>query len=239
MKTSFWRRWYNSVRSANQTRPVSRARARRVPLRVEALEDRVTPSLTPQIVLDINTNTLDANPSQMMAIGSTTYFTADDGVHGWELWKSDGTGAGTTLVKDINPASASSYPGSLTNVNGTLFFSANDGNHGVELWKSDGTESGTVLVKDNNASGSYGGGSIPSNLTNVNGTLFFTAYDPATGGWGLWKSNGTAAGTVVVRGGYSSSPGSLTSVNGTLFFNAMHDGTTGSELWKSDGTAAG
>src|SRR5262245_55669770 len=119
MKSSFWRRWCNTIR---------RARPRRQPFGLEALEDRVTPSLTPQMVLDINTNTLPSNPSQMVAIGPITYFAADDGVHGVALWKSDGTAAGTVLVKDINP-------GSLTNVNGTLFFTADDGVHGIELWR--------------------------------------------------------------------------------------------------------
>ena len=33
---------------------------------------------------------------------------ADDGVNGYELWRSDGTEKGTTLVKDINPGSAGS-----------------------------------------------------------------------------------------------------------------------------------
>src|SRR5262245_56105120 len=98
MKTSFWRRWCNSLRSAKLAGRVSRARPRRQPLGLEVLEDRVTPSLSPQMVLDINTNTLPSNPSGMVAIGSTTYFTADDGIHGVELWKSDGTAAGTTLV---------------------------------------------------------------------------------------------------------------------------------------------
>uniref|UniRef100_UPI00056C1DDD hypothetical protein n=1 Tax=Microcystis aeruginosa TaxID=1126 RepID=UPI00056C1DDD len=67
-----------------------------------------------------------------------------------ELWKSDGTAAGTVLVKDINPGSSSSYPGSLTAVGNTLFFTAYDGlgGSGTELWKSDGTAAGTVLVKD-------------------------------------------------------------------------------------------
>ena len=148
MKTSFWRRWWQSLRAAKQARRAAPRRPRRRLLCLEALEDRIVPSLAPQMVLDINTTPLSSNPSGMVAIGSTTYFSADDGTHGRELYKSDGTAAGTVLVKDINPGSADSDPGNLTNVNGTLFFTADDGTHGTELWKSDGTTAGTVLVKD-------------------------------------------------------------------------------------------
>ncbi|MDG4604397.1 MAG: M10 family metallopeptidase C-terminal domain-containing protein [Defluviicoccus sp.] len=172
-------------------------------------------------------------------VNGTLFFQADDGTGGQELWKSDGTAAGTVLVKDINPGGGGSGPGGLTNVNGTLFFSADNGTGGWELWKSNGTAAGTVLVKDINPGG---GGSDLGNLTNVNGTLFFTA-DDGTSGSELWKSNGTAAGTVLVKdinpGGNGSAPSSLTNFKGALFFNA-NDGTNGGgDLWKSDGTAAG
>ena len=70
----------------------------------------------------------------------TLFFRADDGTSGPELWKSDGTAAGTTLVKDLSPLS-SSFLDFLTNVNGTLFLLARDANQaGDGLWKSDGTE---------------------------------------------------------------------------------------------------
>jgi ELWxxDGT repeat protein len=206
------------------------------------------------LIVDINPGPASSNPSHLVAIGSTTYFTAYDGVHGLELWKSDGTAAGTTLVKDINPGSAGSNPAGpnldpyLTNVNGTLFFAADDGAHGTELWKSDGTAAGTTLVKDIFPGGDWGGyygseyfmnSSSPGGLTNVNGQLLFTA-DDGTNGRALWKSDGTADGTVLVKDinpWGSSDPGSLTNVNGTVFFSAY--GGTDVELWKSDGTAAG
>ncbi len=56
--------------------------------------------------------------------------------------KSDGTAAGTSLVRDIFSGSSNSYPDALVNVGGTLYFSANNGFVGDELWKSDGTAAG-------------------------------------------------------------------------------------------------
>jgi ELWxxDGT repeat protein len=107
-------------------------------------------------------------------------------------------------LKDINagPSVGGSYPSDLEAVGSTAFFIATTPLHGLELWKTDGTETGTVLVKDIRA------GSISSFtpsyptptswLTNVGGTLFFVANDGGTGPE-LWKSDGTAAGTVRVK----------------------------------------
>src|SRR5215469_10132308 len=108
MKTSFWRQWLTSIRHPRPARPVRRAAPRRRPLLLEALEDRTLLSGTPHMVLDINTTPLSSTPSWLVAIGSTIYFSADDGVHGSELWKTDGTAAGTVMIKDINPGSGSS-----------------------------------------------------------------------------------------------------------------------------------
>ncbi|HEY2354847.1 MAG TPA: ELWxxDGT repeat protein [Gaiellaceae bacterium] len=199
-----------------------------------------TPLSVASQIKDINATLVGGRPSQITDVNGTVFFTAYDLTHGRELWKSDGTPGGTTLVKDIAPGKEGSYPANLTNVNGTLYFGANDGSGGYELWKSDGTAAGTVLVKDI-ASGPTS--SYPSNLTSVNGTLYFSANDGSTGPE-LWKSDGTAAGTVRVKDIRPGPGGSLrygaqfTNVNGTLFFTA-DDGTAGAELWKSDGTTAG
>jgi ELWxxDGT repeat protein len=172
-------------------------------------------------------------------VGGSLYFKADDGVNGFELWKSDGTPGGTALVKDINPGPASSMDfftlPSMIDVNGTLFFRPNDGTHGIELWRSDGTAAGTVMVVDINP-GPAGGFTLTDiPMVNVNGTLFFRANNGVTG-VELWRSDGTAAGTALVRdifpGAAGSVPTVLTDVNGTLFFSAVHP-AYGRELWKA------
>jgi ELWxxDGT repeat protein len=124
----------------------------------------------------------------------------DDGLNGAQLWKSDGTAAGTVLVESIHRDQISP-PGSLTNVNGTLFFVADDGVNGRELWKSDGTAAGTMLVDI--ALGP--GGSAPTGLTDVNGTLFFTAFD-GFHGFELWVTIGQLAVEIVGQGRVQSSP---------------------------------
>ena len=55
---------------------------------------------------------------------------------------------------------------------------------------------GTVLVKDINPGSNDSG---PRYFVNVNGTIFFSAWD-STNGEELWKSDGTAAGTVSGQG---------------------------------------
>jgi ELWxxDGT repeat protein len=84
-------------------------------------------------------------------VGGTLFFAATDGIGvGRELWRSDGTAAGTTLVREVNPGESSSDPDELTNLGGTLLFSAVRNRWGRELWRSDGTADGTKLVKNIN-----------------------------------------------------------------------------------------
>jgi len=159
-------------------------------------------------------------------------------VNGTELWKSDGTAAGTVMVKDISTGLVSSEPINLTAINGILYFTAFHEIIGRELWKSDGTTSGTVMIKDIN-SGS--GSSNPTYLTNINGVVNFSA-DDGMNGTELWKSDGTSSGTVMVKdivpGSQSGFPRNLIAFKNKLNFSAVNEYGI-DKLWESDGTDVG
>lgn len=179
-------------------------------------------------------------PEKFVNVNGTLFFIAEDGIHGRELWKSDGTEEGTIMVKDIRIKTGSGPTSVLTKAGSNVFFMAYDGIPEYnQLWKSDGTEAGTVKVK--NISTSVG---VQGEFTEVNGTLYFYATTDDKG-IELWKSDGTDAGTTLVKdinlkeSAFTYySPNYLTNAGGTLYFNAT-DGINGNELWKSDGTAAG
>lgn len=184
-------------------------------------------------------------------------FFANDGTNpeDYELWASDGTEAGTMLIKDINPGANgsildNSYWGpQFTDrmpvvFNDELYFLAYDFAHGMEIWKTDGTEAGTELLKDINI-GPQGFFDPEFNypyFTELDGELFFAAND-GSHGFELWKTDGTDAGTIMVKdisadNVYGSNPEHLINFNGTLIFTARDD-VYGYEIYKSDGTTAG
>ena len=158
--------------------------------------------------------------------------------YGDELWFSDGSSAGTVMVKNITvPMATEIGLFRFTYLNGAIYFPASDGTNGDELWKSNGTDLGTVMVKNINPGADS---SNPWFLTNVGGTLYFRA-DDGINGRELWKSDGTEGGTMMVKDinpADGSGPLPLTHIDGTLYFRA-DDGINGIELWKSDGTKGG
>lgn len=191
------------------------------------------------------------------AVGYNTVPTGGSYTNDIELWMSDGTNSGTVLLKDINAGNDGSFPTDFIDINGTLYFTAYSSSTGRELWKTDGTTGGTQMVKDI-ISGSVGGFSTsaqfgyysyPFNVVWQNGGYFyFTANNNASGPGGstddieLWKSDGTATGTVMVNDIYpgidGSYPQDFKDINGTLYFTAYNT-SSGRELWKTDGSTGG
>ena len=165
--------------------------------------------------------------TQLAFFQGQLYGVAQDPEHGVELWRTDSSPAGVSLLLDINP-SGDALPWQPTATYDALYFGANDGVHGEELWKTDGTPAGTVLVRDINTSGS----SAPDSLVAKGGELFFSA-DTGTGRT-LWQSDGTY-GTVPVPGQSSGASGGadpqgLTILNSTLYYSAS-TAAAGREPW--------
>src|SRR5262245_62027198 len=98
-------------RARNQAGHNEAARNKRLQrtLCLEVLEKRVLPSGTPLLLKNVNPGTLGSSPGQIVEVGDTIFFAARDNNNGRELWKTDGTAAGTALVKDINAGRGSSY----------------------------------------------------------------------------------------------------------------------------------
>lgn len=171
------------------------------------------------------------------------YFAGQTGAEGIELWVTDGTPAGTQLVKDINTGGADSNPAyGFIVYNNELYFTAIDA-MGRELWKTDGTPGGTVLVKDINAGPSSAFSSSSSNeFAVVNGLLVFTATTAADGDE-LWVTNGTDPGTseimnIYPTATYGSYIASFTPYGNDIIFTAF-DAVNGQGLWKTNGTIGG
>jgi ELWxxDGT repeat protein len=177
------------------------------------------------LVADINRGSLSSNPSRFVVVNGHLLFNAREPAAGEELWTTDGTTAGTRLLADIFTGSAASSPGDRILYHGQLIFAANDGVDGNELWISDGTPAGTRFLKDLNPGAT---GSNPRGFVVFNDSVYFATDD------GLWKTDGTANGTVRVKG--SIWINRLTAATFGLFFVG---GGASIQPWISDGTESG
>jgi ELWxxDGT repeat protein len=175
-------------------------------------------------------------PASLTRLGNYLYFAGDDGTSGTELWRTDGTLAGTTLVEDIAPGSDGSYPGPITRVGGRLFFQADEGGF-PGLWVSDGTAAGTRFVVRVR-------GYTPTVLPAAHRLYFLQQV--GTGGisseLSLWSSDGTSTGTLKIDAigqCYKGCWPSLQSVavGDQLYYagNLLHPRT----LFRTDGTVGG
>lgn len=180
-------------------------------------------------------------PEFIADLGSTILFSADDGAHGRELWATDSTPEGTSLVLDVNPHRSGVVGGGFVAMGGSFYFGSGSPGFpfrdpfGFELWRSDGTAAGTYMVQD------LKGGpdsSDPRSLTPVEDQLFFVAesglYDQ------LWVTDGTRAGTRLVQSSEYDGlfPRVLLGAGEFAFFSTFETVDL-CKLWRTDGSATG
>ena len=177
------------------------------------------------------------------AANGRTLFTATTATEGNELWVTDGTAAGTSMLVDINPGTAGSSAGGFFRlIDGRLLFGAISGTIGRELWITDGTTSGTSLVSEirPGTGGGLGYGGMSGGVALGNGKVVFTPYSNPE----PWVTDGTAAGTYLlaeIRPGiiYGSNPSSITAIGGGRALFSANNVVNGTELWITDGTSVG
>jgi ELWxxDGT repeat protein len=178
-------------------------------------------------------------PNEFVEFGGRLAFVADDGATGRELWISDGTAAGTTLLADINPGPGSSTPNHLIVANGALYFFASDALGVSTLMRMQSPTAEVEFLATAFASPFAGFSSCRQDRPVAMGGNVYFGAETSSSARRLWRSDGTAAGTgpVFTTPGEGIAPCELTVRGNRIFFSASGDG--GLELWLSDGTAAG
>ena len=180
----------------------------------------------------------DLSKRKFLVTNSQMYFIANDGISGYELWKTDGTTNGTYLIKDQFLGNGSPTFSYLQLFDNELFYICNDASNVYKARKTDGTLAGTIDIESINPG---------LNLSNIypisksGNKFYFTGFN-AVSGYELYKIEAGAASLVKdikTNGTSNFSSFNLVGENAnTIFFN-YDDGKHGMELWKTDGTTAG
>ncbi|SDL10329.1 conserved repeat domain-containing protein/Por secretion system C-terminal sorting domain-containing protein [Catalinimonas alkaloidigena] len=199
----------------------------------------VTLAQVPVMVKDITNGPLSTTIKHPTVYQDKLYFFA--GTDQMSLWVSDGTEAGTKILKSF-PAETAYWDSlafwtDMTVSNDLLFFAGADIENGIELWRSDGTEEGTYLFKDlvPGPESSYPQQLINSKDTpHAVDTLFFTV-----GGWNetqLWYSDGTLANTLLAKEGFVAGSMEIMAMDAeNVYFLADKEETNlGKEIWSSN-----
>jgi ELWxxDGT repeat protein len=166
----------------------------------------------------------NADPQNLTNVNGICYFHASDGngssEHGRELWKSDGTAAGTVMVKDVTPGRQGTDFGQFVAGKGQLYFIAEK-----VIWTSNGTAEGTYPLVH----------FAVDDLTLLGHRIFFVGKEAAHRGE-AWISDGTLAGTFPLKEIVSDFDG-LSVQNLTRSDDRIIMTVNGFEIWETDGTS--
>jgi len=180
-------------------------------------------------LLDGEAGTQDTGSSPGLFVplaNQVTLFAAKTEANGVELWKTDGTTAGTEMVRDIVPGWNDGFGGSMVVASGVAYFVGLEGS--PHLWRTDGTTDGTRKVCDSCSD-------FTTEIQTVGSTIF---YNGRASSYELWSTDGSDAGSALLKDDFDSAPSSMTAAGGRLFFLATDFRGT-SHLWTSDGTPSG
>jgi ELWxxDGT repeat protein len=182
---------------------------------------------------------LNSTNGTEIALGNKFIFTASDGQRGLEPWVSDGTEAGTKILKDINTGPGNSDPTDFTLGDGVVYFIAHDTTSSpqvMQIWKTDGTPENTTVVSTLPLGTDRG---IAEDLAFTNGKLFYSEHGTFTTNSSLWVTDGTSAGTFITD--LEDEPEFGDATGGKLFFamNDINNPGDVRQIWVSDGTSNG
>jgi hypothetical protein len=194
MRFSSWLRPLTARLNRNGPgRVPQRARAR---LRVEALEDRTTPS-----AVQLTNLSFVGGPNHMTPVGSTLYFEADDGIHGNQLWRTDGRPGDAARVdsgsQPVDTGGQFDTGPQRTQVGSWVYFFSDNSDGTFTLWRNDSAASPTGGISPSEAVlrniAADPGGAGPYYLTAVGNDVYFGSYSYTDQAWELWKVPGANA----------------------------------------------
>ena len=132
------------------------------------MTDMASASSPVTLVRDIATGAVSSNPEYFEPMQGKLYFTADNGIAGRELWRSDGTSIGTGLVTNIGFNASSSGPTKKVSLGDKIYFTTTY-DYSTKLWESDGTHINSTVIYQSNTS--------IRDLSSQGGSLYFTTID--------------------------------------------------------------
>ncbi len=208
-------------------------------------------SLSRSMITDINPGGSSGVSSILGVKDGKVVFLGDDGVSGLEVWSTDGTAIGTSLIKDTFAGATSSKYGGVSGAssgfvaNDRIYFTAARPGEVPKFWVTDGTTLGTAVVQDSPATWAQNG--VPTNtrypLGLVGSKILFKNYD-STYHEELWTFDPISSAVGILKDISASMGQSIYHLyytgwfSGKFLFNGW-DPTLGESLWISDGTTAG
>jgi ELWxxDGT repeat protein len=166
--------------------------------------------------------------SSLREVQGTLFFSALNGGLRQQMYRSDGTAAGTVVIRAL---SGGVFAGGGAVLGGILYFSGQDGTQPPDLWRTDCTFDGTYRVR-----GLDGGSTIPAYFSTYGALAYFTV---PSSNWTLWRTDGTAQGTVPVSGGAPLYPTGLGGILGRFYFKGLDPLAFRDMIWVTDGTSQG